>query len=161
MLLIDDGAGGVVPVHAGPLTHLRTHLNADRIDRELAGGASPEASAASALRARELTAMRTRRDLASGLQRAVASAIAAGEAAGTRGAPLHRAGVLAFAAEIGELSRRLLADGPVSVRGVAETHLLLTNGAGPLHNRRSAQRLGATVRRAIQDLDIDGSASTA
>jgi hypothetical protein len=160
MLLIDDGAGGVVPVQAGLLAHFRTHLIADRIDRELAGGASPEASVASALRAQELTATRTRRDLASGLQRAVASAIAAGEAR-TRRAPLHRAGVLASAAEIGELSRKLLADGPVSVRGVAETHLLLTNGAGPLHNRRSAQRLGATVRRAIRDLDIDASASTA
>ena len=97
-----------------------------------------------------------RRELASGLQRALTSAIASGYARLT-GAPLARDGILASAVEIGELSRRLLADGPVSVRGVAQTRLLLTNGAGPLHNRRSHERLAATVRRAIRDLDIDGS----
>jgi hypothetical protein len=156
MLLIDDGAGGVVGVHAGLRDHLRSHLTADRIDRDLAEGASPDATVASALRAQELTSMQTRRDLASGLQRALTSAIASGYAR-LAGAPLARDGILGSAAEIGELSRRLLAEGPVSVRGVAQTRLLLTKGAGPLHNRRSQERLAATVRRAIRDLDIDGS----
>jgi hypothetical protein len=160
MLLIDDGAGGVIGVRAGLRDYLRIHLTADRIDRDLAEGASPDATVASALRAQELTSMQSRRDLASGLQRALAAAIASGYAR-LAGAPLARDGVLAAAAEIGELSRRLLADGPVSVRGVAETRLLLTNGAGPLHNRRSQERLAATVRRAIRDLDINGSGSAA
>lgn len=156
MLLIDDGAGGVVGVRARLRDYLRRHLTAGRIDRDLADGASPDASVVSALRAQELTSMQTRRDLASGLQRALAGAIASGYAR-PAGAPLCRDGIFASAAEIGELSRRLLAEGPVSVRGVAETRLLLTNGAGPLHNRRSQERLAATVRRAIRDLDIDGS----
>lgn len=160
MLLIDDGAGGVVGVRAGLRDRLRGYLTAGRIDRHLAQGASPEATAAAALRAQELTTMQTRRDLASGLQRALASAIASGYAR-PAGAPLARDGILASAAEIEELSRRLVAQGPVSVRGVAETRLLLTNGAGPLHNRRSRERLAATVRRAIRDLDIDASGSAA
>jgi len=41
MLLIDDGAGGVVGVRAGLRDYLRIHLTADRIDRDLAEGASP------------------------------------------------------------------------------------------------------------------------
>ena len=104
--------------------------------------------------------MQMRRELASGLQRALSSAIASGYA-GPAVAPLARNSILASAAEIGELSRRLLAEGPVSVRGVAEVRLLLTNGSGPLHNRRSEERLAATIRRAIRDLDIDGSGSAA
>jgi hypothetical protein len=156
MLLIDDGAGGVVGVRAGLRDYLRSHLTADRIDRALADGASPDATAASALRAQELTSMQSRRELASGLQRALTLAIASGYAR-LAGAPLARDGILASAVELGELSRRLLAEGPVSVRGVAQTRLLLTNGSGPLHNRRSQEWLAATVRRAIRDLDIDGS----
>ena len=80
MLLIDDGAGGVVGVRAGLRDYLRIHLTADRIDRDLAEGASPDATVASALRAQELTSMQSRRDLASGLQRALAAAIASGYA---------------------------------------------------------------------------------
>jgi hypothetical protein len=160
MLLIDDGYGGVVAVRARLRDHLRTLANAERIDRELADGVSPEASVASALRAQELTAMRTRRDLASGLQRAVDSARAP-RSPRSSGAPLYRPGVLGSADEIAELSRRLLTDGPVSVRGVAEAHLLLTNGAGPLYRRASSRHLTASVRRAIRDLDIQNGSSAA
>src|SRR4029079_2953670 len=103
---------------AGLRDYLRIHLTADRIDRDLAEGASPDATVASALRAEELTRQPSRRDLRSGLQRALAGAIASGYAR-LAGAPLARDGVLASAAEIGELSRRLPAGGPVSVCGAA------------------------------------------
>jgi hypothetical protein len=153
MLLIDDGNGGVISVRARVHDHIVARLHAGRIDRDLASGASPDASAASALRARALTTTRTRRGLAYGLQRGIAAATMPAAAAVT-GAPLNRAGVLAASADLAELRRRLLANGPVGVRGVAQTQLLLTTGTGPLHNRRCVEHLATSVRRAIDALAV-------
>jgi hypothetical protein len=148
MLLIETADGAVDAVRPRLRDRLLARLNAERIDRDLAAGAPPDANVAFALRARTLTSMRTRQMLAGGLQRALSAT------ARTRRAPIDRLGVLGASADIAELSRRLLADGPVAPRGAAQAHLLLAAGAGPLHNRRSPERLASSVRLAICALDL-------
>jgi hypothetical protein len=160
MYLIDDGNGSAVAVHARIRDHLAAHLDADRIDRELAHGASPEASIELALRSRVLSSTRTRHLLAHGLRRAIARANA--PSSGLPGVVrLNRAEIISATPDIMELHRLLITGGPVSVHGVAQTHILLTCGAGPLYSRRAAAHLGRSLRRAIQAMNIlDTSMST-
>ncbi|MCU1659764.1 MAG: hypothetical protein JWO57_4420 [Pseudonocardiales bacterium] len=153
MLLLDGSDGSVVAVHPRIVDHITSRLRADRIDLDLAGGGPPDATIGSALRARALTSTRTRVALARGLQQTVARAMAPSVAA-VGGSPLDRAALLSAAADIEELRGRLLADGPVSVRGVAQTKVLLTTVL-PLPNRRSnAGTMAAQIRRAIDALRI-------
>ncbi len=42
---------------------------------------------------------------------------------------------------------------PIAARGAAMASLLLSDGAGPLHNHRSALDLGAAVREATGQMD--------
>jgi hypothetical protein len=153
MYLIDDGQGSAVAVHAGIRDHLVTRLHADRIDAELAQGASPDATISFALRSRALTSSRSRRILANGLLRAMAQAEAPWSALST-GAPVNRADIASAGPQIMELHRLLLADGPVSARGVAQTRILLTTGAGPLYSRPTVASLGTCLRRAIEAMNI-------
>lgn len=153
MLLIEDRAGGVVAVRPRLRDRIVAYLREERIDRDLAAGGSPEASTPIALRAQALTSMPNRVDLARGLERALTSTLRPAPMVASR-APIDRASVLGAASDIIELVRRLLADGPVSVRGVAQTQLLLSTADGPLHNRRSPERLPASIHRAICALDI-------
>jgi len=48
---------------------------------------------------------------------------------------------------------------PVAARGVAMVSVLLTDGTGPLHNRRSALDLGAAVREATTQMRMTGTAA--
>ena len=153
MYLIDDGDGSVVAVHARIRDHLAARLHADRIDLELAHGSSPDATISSALRSRALTSSRSRRILAQGLARAVAEANDPWSPSRS-GAPVNRADILSATPEIAELHRLLLADGPVSVRGVAQTRILLTTANGPLYSRRTVAPLGAYLRRAIDAMNV-------
>ncbi|MDT4976504.1 MAG: hypothetical protein QOG98_2262 [Pseudonocardiales bacterium] len=160
MYLIDDGNGSAVAVRARIRDRLAARLHADRIDLELARGASPDATISAALRARVLTSTRSRRVLAHGLLRAVAQANTPWVAFGAR-VPVNGDHLISATPDIMELHRQLLTHGPVSVRGVAQTHVLLTSGAGPLYSRRSVADLGAHLRRAIEAMNIhDATMST-
>jgi hypothetical protein len=46
---------------------------------------------------------------------------------------INRGAVVEAAKDLDELRQGLLAEGPVSVRGVAQTQVLLTTGSGPLY----------------------------
>lgn len=160
MYLIDDGNGSAVAAHARIRDHLAARLHADRIDVALAHGASPEANIESALRSRALTSDRSRRNLAYGLERAIARATA-------RSAELslvthvNSAEIISATPDIMELHRLLIADGPVSARGLAQTHILLTAGPGPLYRPRTAADLGPRLRRAIEAMNgVDATMST-
>ncbi|PZS31403.1 MAG: hypothetical protein DLM58_11755 [Pseudonocardiales bacterium] len=138
--------------------HLAARLHTDRIDHDLAQGASPDGSVTAALRAQLLTSTSTRQLLARGLQRAVDIAMTPAVAS-SRAAAQNRPRIREVAADLDELGRRLLADGPVSVRGVARTKVMLTDGAGPLYNARQADQLGAQIRAAIDAMNVIEDAS--
>jgi hypothetical protein len=160
MYLIDDGDGSAVPTRAHIGDHFAARLHADRVDVELARGASPDADIQSALRSRALTSDRARRDLAHGLRRAMARATA--PTADRSAVPgVNSAEIISAVPDLMELHRLLLTDGPVSVRGVAQTRMLLTAGAGPLYSPRTAANVHADVRRAVEALNsLDATMST-
>ena len=130
---------------------------AARLDRELAQGASPEASASLAARATRLTSTEFRRDLAASLRRIMAAAgepalaadarVPLGSARPVR-VPLRTSRVSRSAPLLAELASRLLEPGPVPVRGVAIVARLLADGAGPLYREAARDDLGAVAERA-------------
>ena len=153
MILLDQGDGYIVPVRARVRDRIRARLRADRTDLELARGAAPDATLERALRARKLTSSRSRRDLAAGIWRVLSEV---GRPTGTSQArlPLNARSVADARTELRELGRRLLADGPVAVTGVAQTRVLLTDARGPLTDRGRPEDLGLVVRRAIDALSV-------
>ena len=180
-VLIEDDRAGLALRRLRPWHRLLAQCQAGRLDRELAGGASPEASAALAARAMRLTSLGYRRDLAASLRRIV---LAAGERAAVRSAqvaaprspgaarpprvprrrarisqsshpprvPLRHARISESARLLAELASRLAAPGPVPVRGVAIVTRLLSEGMGPLYREASRDDLGLIAERAVQAL---------
>lgn len=160
MLLLLDEAGCPIARPARPWDRLVVRVRASRLDSDLAGGASPDATVPLALRAQMLVRARTRRDLALGAQQILATATqvpAAGRtqvpAAGRPRVPVCRDRVRDSSEELGDLIWRLLAGGPVAARGVALASVLLTDGSGPLYHRASADDVRARVREAVDALD--------
>jgi hypothetical protein len=176
MLVVLQEADCPVAMSASPWDRLMARVRAFGLDSDLAGGASPDATVALALRAQTLIAARTRRDVAEGAQRLLATAIrtpAAGRsqepaadalrahATGrlrTRSSrqltvPICRDRVRESAEEFGDLIRRLLADAPVAPRGVALASTLLCDGNGPLYHRANADDVRSRVREAIDALE--------
>jgi hypothetical protein len=166
-VLIDDDRAGLALRRLRPWHRLLAHCQAGRLDRELADGASPEASAILAARAMRLTSLGYRRDLAVSLQRIVA---ATGEPVPVRSAPvaaskspgaarpprvpLRRARISRSAPLLAELASRMAAPGPVPVRGVAIVTRLLSEGTGPLYREASRDDLGVIAERAAQALTL-------
>ena len=179
-VLVDDELGRLALRQVWPWHRMLACSRAGRLDRELAAGASPEASAVLAARAARLTSTEYRRDLAASLRRILAAAGQPVPAAGqpVRGVPGHpvrvvpgqRAGrdatrapraprVPVQAAQIGraapllaELAGILLEPGPVPVRGVAMVTMLLADGTGPVYREASSADLGALAERAADAL---------
>jgi hypothetical protein len=147
MLLFDERTACITVVRVRWRDHLAARLGAARLDAALAIGESPDATVALALRARLLTGTENRRHLADGLQRALDEAQKPPAALIMR-APLNRAQILSASSELGELRRRLLADGPVAARGVAQARMLLNSGAGPLYRAGEPGQLATSVRGA-------------
>jgi hypothetical protein len=166
-VLLDDDQGRLTLRRLRSWHKMLARSRAARLDRELAGGASPEASADLAARAMRLTSMEFRRGLAASLQRML---VAAGEPAILRSPPVTGHAALAAArpprvplrlARIGqsapglaELAGHLLQPGPVPARGVAMLSQLLADGAGPLYREASPDDLGAIIERAARALAV-------
>ena len=130
---------------------LASHWLARRLDRELADGVPPEASAALALRAQRLTEPDRRWSMAGAIRRVVRDANANRRRRLGGVTPNFRAVNIA-AEELSRLADTLDDPGPVSAQGVARTWLLLTDGTGPLYNARSRTSLCAGAARAVRDL---------
>lgn len=140
----------IVPHRVRLRDRLRARLRSVELDRALAAGARPEQSAALELRARNLIAARTRSEFGHSIRRIArpsrsAPSVVRVPAAGTTLADsdhlLHR------------LARRLLAPAPVDARGMAQVRLLLSDGSGPLFDRRRASELGLRLEAATQALE--------
>ncbi len=110
---------------------LRARIHADSLERALIAGADPSDSQLLAARAAQLTSRRTRRRIASGLDRLVL----ASEGPQRRWwAVSRRAPLLANVTAIGELAELLRLDTPLYARGLAIISRLLSDGSGPLYH---------------------------
>ena len=155
-VLLQDDLGRLMLGRLRPWHRVLARCAASRLDRELAGGASPEGSARLAARAVQLTSMKTRRNLAASVRRILA---AAGDPAAVtvitaRPArlPLARAPIRQSAGPLAVLAGYLAGPGPVPARGVAMVSLLLADGAGPLYREASADDLGDLIDKAARAL---------
>jgi hypothetical protein len=155
-VLLDDDRGALTLKRLWPWHQILVRGRATQLDRALAAGTSPEASASLAVRAAQLTSTGFRHDLAASLRRIL---MAAGEpawpAARTVRVPLRTARVSQAASLLAELASRLLEAGPVPARGVAMVTLMLADGTGPLYREASGGDLAATAARASAALAWD------
>jgi hypothetical protein len=129
---------------------LSARIQARRLDRAIAAGASAADGPQLARRAAALVRADTRTELAASLRR-----LADGEGRpsfGTRVAAVT-AGAEELRQGLDRLADRLLEPGPVAPRGVALTQELLTDGAGPLFWTESADDLGARLRLVLEALE--------
>ena len=151
-VLLAGGWDGLVVARRPRLRErLAARLRRRRLDRALAHGTSPEASAALALRAQRLTEPDRRGEIASELRRIIREAQEGYRPAIARVMP-SRARVTAARDELRRLADILDDPGPVAAGGVAQAWMLLTDGTGPLYNpySRTALRIGAA--RAAREL---------
>src|SRR5260370_20368172 len=131
MLVLLDECGCPIAHPAHPWDRFWTRMRAQRLDTDLARGASPDATVALALRAQMLVSVAVRRDLARSAQRVVTAA--AHTAPRSRlTVPICWDRVRDAAGEFAELTRRLVAAGPFAGPGVAQARLPLTHAHGPL-----------------------------
>jgi hypothetical protein len=151
ILLGADGAPVVRRVR--PLDRLRARLRARALDRALAAGESSESEPAVALRARRLTEISKRAELARTLSQLVRRARAASSTA-TSQVPIARRAVLSAAEELSQLATELVTPGPVGAGGVAQVQLLISDGTGPLYNPNARIDLTTAAERAIEALRL-------
>jgi hypothetical protein len=160
-VLLDDNLGRLTMRRLRPWHRMAARCRAPRLDRDLAGGTSPEASASLAARAMRLTSMRFRRDLAASVQRIL---VAAGQppavppAPPAAGHPPHvpicRARISQSAPLLAELAGHLARPGLVPVQGVAMVSQLLADGTGPLYHQACRDDLAAIIERATRALTV-------
>ena len=151
MLVLLDEAGCPIARTARPWDRLVVRLRAFSLDRDLAAGASPDASVALALRAQMLVRPRYRRDLARSVRR-VLTAATQSPLRSRVPVPVCRDRVKESSQEFADLIRGLLAAGPVAPRGVAQASMLVADASGPLYRRAGAGDLRARVRDAADAL---------
>ena len=151
-VLLGGGWDGVVVVKQPRLRdRLAARWRPRRLDRALAGGTPPEASAALALRAERQTEPEQRRSIAQSLRRILRDAREGRRTAGGRVRP-SRARVTAARDQLSLLADTLDEPGPVAAGGVAQAWLLLTDGTGPLYNAHHRTTLGAGAAQAAREL---------
>jgi hypothetical protein len=151
VLLVAGADGRVVAEQPRLRDRVSAHWRATRLDRDLADGVAPEASAALALRAERLTEPDWRWSMAGALRRVLRDANASRRQRLGRVTPNGRA-VNSAAEELNRLADTLDDPGPVAAQGVARAWLLLTDGTGPLYNARSRISLCRAATQALRDL---------
>ncbi|HEX2808910.1 MAG TPA: hypothetical protein VHN80_22320 [Kineosporiaceae bacterium] len=153
VVLLGDLDDAVIAKEATRREWLAARLLAARLDRSLADGASPESSVLLALRAQYLVRPRTRRTLATTLQRILIESVRPPRRS-TSPLPLcARQRVVAVEREFQELIGRLSAPCPVPACGVAKVRVLLTEGSGPLYRVGQSTDLRSTVLAAVGALE--------
>jgi hypothetical protein len=180
-VLLHDDLGLLTVRRLRPWHRMLARCTAARLDRELAAGTSPEASATLAARAMLLTSVNFRRDLATSVHRLLAAAgeqaageQAAGEPAAGKPAagepaavtpaparaarppriPLNRARIRQSARPLASLAGQLAKSGPVPVPGVAMISLLLADGMGPLYHDARGDDLDDIIAKATRALSL-------
>jgi hypothetical protein len=126
----------------GRIPRLLARLRSRPLDRALSDGADEKTSARLEARAAQLTARPMREELAGSLEQLL---YAAREPAGRYRVPLRRTPILVNAQILREIASDLQGPAPVSARGVAMLHELLTDGTGPLFTANSRAPVLAQV----------------
>ena len=134
----------------GVLDRLSSRFRSRQLDQELARGIPPETTAALALRARRLTTLSRRRDIANGLRRVIRDTCRGVPPSQARVSP-RRSQVIAAEDDLTRVADALARPGPVATRGVAQAWLLLTDGTGPLYNPNSMANLQARAAAAASN----------
>lgn len=129
-MLLDTGGRSERAFAPGFLARLDARVRSHRLDRALAEGAQPVDSPALARRAALLTAARTRRRVADGIERLLDAAAQAPRRG--RVSP-SRAAVAAEADDLRETAALLRGSPPVYARGIAILTVLLGDGTGPAY----------------------------
>ena len=156
LLLTDqNNPGCIISERSRARTRLSTHLRSRALDRALAAGVSPDASAALSLRAHSLIGATTRAGLARTIRRA------------DREMPVSRrirlrcltcravaARSFSSAQTLEGLAERLVGDEPVDARGIAQVRLLLIGDRGALYDHPGCRRSRAGAAGAIQALEL-------
>jgi hypothetical protein len=152
LVLYDETRDCVLEAHPTWRDRLGVHVSANRLDRALANGASPDSTVALALRAQTLVRPEERATLARGIERILAQTphLRGGRAPSSPSPSFYRR-VQSVADELRDLVRCLRTRGPVSAQGIAQVRVLLTDGAGPLHYGGGDLRLA--VQAAVLALD--------
>lgn len=160
-VLLDDDQGRLRLQRLRPWHSMLAGFLGARLDRELADGTSPEASASLAARAIRLTSSEFRGDLATSVQRILVAAgqppaVTASQAvpAYPPRVPLCRARINQSAVLLAELAAQLAEPGPVPVQGVAMVSRLLADGTGPLYRQACRDDLAAIIQRATRALTV-------
>ena len=161
-VLLDDDLGRLTVRRLRPWHRMMARGLAARLDRQLADGVPPEASAILAARAMFLTSVGFRRALAASLRRILAASSSASPDAPSRPpatgvarrpyVPLRRDRIAGSAAGLAGLAGFLTEQGRVPAQGVAMVSQLLTDGGGPLYRVSSRDDLDAIIERASQAL---------
>jgi hypothetical protein len=160
-VLLHNDAGLLTLQRLRPWHRILARCAAARLDRELAAGASPEASASLAARAMRLTSMKFRRDLATSVQRILA---AAAEPPAVMPSPavaahpprlrLRLARISQSAVPLARLAGHLAEPGPVPVQGVAMVSQLLADGGGPLYHDACGDDLDDIIDKVMRALTL-------
>jgi hypothetical protein len=108
-----------------------------RLDRDLADGVDPCVSKTHALRARQLTDARGRRQLARSLRHAVSDADGPSRLSQQAAVPPSRGPVIACREGLLGIADLLEGPGPLNACGVARIRSLITDGLGPLYCERA------------------------
>jgi hypothetical protein len=132
---------------------LLAHVLADRLDRALADGVSPEASGLLFVRATQLVQPATRIALATGIDHVLRRAAEPTPSRLVSRVWVNTAGVLEARFPLQTLVERLAAQAPVAARGVAGARLLVTDGAGPLYWPQQKPDLCFSIAKIIAALD--------
>ena len=158
-VLVRDELGRLSLRRLRPWHHVLARCAAARLDRQLAAGTSPEASARLAARAVQLTSMTVRRDLATSVQRILAAAGDPPATMPSRAAsvpplrlPLSRHQISQLAGPLARLAGDLAAPGPIPVQGVAIASQLLADGTGPLYHPARGDDLSDLIEELTQAL---------
>jgi hypothetical protein len=153
-LVVDDPAraGWFKAEPANGWIRLLARLRASSLDRQLASGLAPESSRTMAARAEMLVSRPWRQSLAENWRELSERAV--GKPALLTGrAPLCRDRIIGADRHIREMVRALSTPLPVPAQGVAMASCLLTDGAGPLYNRKCAMDLSGALGRVVELLD--------
>jgi hypothetical protein len=122
------------------------------LDRRLASGDSLGSGRLLAARAGHLASARARRELVRDWQRVLDQALRAPRPRNPH-VPLCRDRIFDAAGAMRAMLDALSTPVPVSARGVAMARLLLSDGTGPLYNRKSPVDLSAALREVTARLD--------
>jgi hypothetical protein len=128
-----------------------TWLRVSDLDRELAAGADPMQSDELSLRVGQLRTPKTRTRFACALLQAVETA---DRPPTLPPSLIRRREIQANGALLLELSQRL-AEGPVSIQGLALVSLLLGDGSSPLYYKHAASTLSVAAAEALVVLERD------